>query len=205
MKLTLWRGSLEVRPDDFISWSVGARFYPLLYVLTRVTAARDLQNGLLLSHGMLGYQSRLHVHHIFPKKRLYDAGDTRPQVNALANFCLLTAESNWDIGAGHPAEYFAKAEARHPGVLRSQWIPDDPDLWSIDRYPSSWPSGAACWQQQRTNCSMPSTLAVKQLARRSPNQRLDPQPFGLRAPLRMTTRKTSATSWRCENWRAGSE
>ena len=134
-EMTQWRGSLEVRPDDFISWSIGARFYPLLYILTRVTSAKDLQNGLLLSHGMFGYQSRLHVHHIFPKKRLYDYGYSRSQVNALANFCLLTAESNWDIGAGRPADYFAEAEARNPGVLRSQWIPEDEDLWAIERYP----------------------------------------------------------------------
>lgn len=133
-EIAQWRGSLEVRPDDFSSWSIGARFYPLLYILTRVTEALDLQNGLRLSHGMFGYQSQLHVHHIFPKKRLYDYGYSRPQVNALANFCLLTAESNWNIGAGDPAEYFAAAEARNPGVLRSQWIPEDETLWSIGRY-----------------------------------------------------------------------
>lgn len=134
-EISQWRGSLEVRPDDFSSWSVGARFYPLLYILTRVTEALDLQNGLRLSHGMFGYQSKLHVHHIFPKKRLYDYGYRRPQVNALANFCLLTAESNWNIGAGDPAEYFAKAEDENPGVLRSQWIPENEALWSIGRYP----------------------------------------------------------------------
>lgn len=134
-EITQWRGSLEVQPDDFSSWSVGARFYPLLYILTRVTEALDLKNGLRLSHGMFGYQSKLHVHHIFPKKRLYDFGYTRPQVNALANFCLLTAESNWNIGAGDPAEYFAAVEESNPGVLRSQWIPEDETLWSIGRYP----------------------------------------------------------------------
>ena len=135
VELTQWRGSLEVRPDDFSSWSVGARFYPLLYILTRVTGARDLQNGLRLSHGMRGYLGKLHVHHIFPKKRLYDAEYTRSQVNALANFCLLTAGSNWNIGAADPAEYFVAAEKANPGVLKSQWIPQDEALWSMDRYP----------------------------------------------------------------------
>ena len=134
-EMAQWRGSLEVRPDDFASWSVGARFYPLMYILTRVNDARDLQNGLSLSHGMLGYHSKLHVHHIFPKKRLYDAGYSRSQVNALANFCFLTAESNWHIGAADPAAYLTEAEERNPGVLKSQWIPEDEGLWSIDRYP----------------------------------------------------------------------
>ena len=133
-ELAQWRGSLAVRPDDFVSSSIGARFYPLMYILTRVNDARDLQNGLSLSHGMLGLRSKLHVHHIFPKKRLYDAGYNRSQVNALANFCFLTAESNWHIGAADPAAYLAEAEERNPGVLRSQWIPEDEALWSIDRY-----------------------------------------------------------------------
>ena len=139
-ELTQWRGSLEVRPDDFTSSTVGARFYPLLYILTRVNAGRDLLSGIRLSHGMLGYQSKLNVHHIFPKKLLYDAGYDRyagydrSQVNALANFSFLTAKSNQTISATDPAVYLAEAEARNPGVLKSQWIPEDRALWSIDRY-----------------------------------------------------------------------
>ncbi len=133
-ELVKWRGSLEIRPNDFDGSTIGARFYPLLYILTRVFDARDLDNGLSLSHGMFGYKSQLHVHHIFPKRRLYDEGYSLGQVNALANFCLLTAESNWHIGAGDPAAYLDEAERKHPGVLASQWIPRDRELWSIDHY-----------------------------------------------------------------------
>ena len=134
-ELELWRGSLEVRPDDFASSSIGARFYPLLYILTRVNEARDLCYGFHLSHGMIGSHSKLHVHHVFPKKRLYNSGYYRSQVNSLANFCLLTAECNQALGARHPRDYFPAVEKENPGVLRSQWIPDDDALWSIDRYP----------------------------------------------------------------------
>lgn len=134
-EIAQWRGSLEVRPDDFVSSSVGARFYPLMYILTRVNDARDLQNGLSLSHRLLGLRSNLQVHHIFPKALLYRADYSRSQVNALANFCFLTAESNRQISAADPAVYLAEVEERNPGVLRSQWIPEDETLWSIDRYP----------------------------------------------------------------------
>lgn len=135
-ELTHWRfGSLEVRPDDFDSSTVGARFYPLLYILTRVNDARDLCSGLRLSHSMFGSYSNLHLHHIFPKKRLYDAKYTRGPVNAVANFCFLTAECNWKIKDQDPAVYLAEVEANNPGVLKSQWIPDDRALWSVDRYP----------------------------------------------------------------------
>ena len=134
-ELDRWRGTLAVRPDDFDSWSVGARFYPMLYVLSRVGGARDLGNGLQLSAGMLGAESRLHLHHIFPKARLYEVEYTMSQVNALGNFCFLTAHSNLVISASDPAVYLAEVEAAQPGVLASQWIPTDPDLWRIERYP----------------------------------------------------------------------
>ena len=134
-EITQWLGNVEVRPDYFASSTVGARFYPILYILTRVNAGRDLLSGIRLSHGMLGYQSKLHVHHIFPKKLLYKAGYDRSQVNALANFSFLTAESNQTISASDPAEYLPEVEAKNPGVLKSQWIPENPELWSIDNYP----------------------------------------------------------------------
>lgn len=134
-ELEQWRGSLTVQPDDFDSSSIGARFYPLLYILTRVNASRDLFTGIQLSHSLLGQHSKLQVHHIFPKKRLYDAGYSRSQVNALANFCFLTALGNQSISATDPARYLAAAEADNPGVLASQWIPQEEALWQIDRYP----------------------------------------------------------------------
>lgn len=42
------RGDLRIQADDFRTWSRGSRFYPLLYMLTRVHGARDLDSGLEL-------------------------------------------------------------------------------------------------------------------------------------------------------------
>ncbi len=101
-----------------------------------MNASRDLFSGIQLSYALLGQQSKLQVHHIFPKKRLYDSGYKRSQVNALANFCFLTALGNQSISAADPARYLAEAEAANPGVLASQWIPEDEALWQTDRYPN---------------------------------------------------------------------
>lgn len=128
------RGDLRVRPNDFVAWSRGARFYPLLYMLTRVYHARDWGNGLELSHQLLGYQSALELHHIFPKARLRDAGYGRPEVNSLANFAFLTMETNREVTNRFPEEYLPDYEAKHPGAIESHWIPNDPELWRIDRY-----------------------------------------------------------------------
>ncbi|NLI01422.1 MAG: DUF262 domain-containing protein [Chthonomonadales bacterium] len=129
-----WRGSLRVQPADFTGWSLGARFYPVLYALTRMGEARDWDSGLPLKANLLGKRSRLHVHHIFPKARLYARGYGKAEVNALANLCFLTQNANLTLGDELPETYFPKVEAAHPGALASQWIPDDPELWKIDRY-----------------------------------------------------------------------
>ncbi|NNU80404.1 DUF262 domain-containing protein [Halovulum dunhuangense] len=134
-RLRLWHGGLRIEPGHFASWSLGARFYPVLYMLTRMGEARDWGTGLPLKANLLGRMSRLEVHHIFPKARLYNAGRSRPEVNAIANFCFLTKDTNLSISARLPEEYFPEIEAQHPGALGSQWIPDDPRLWKIENYP----------------------------------------------------------------------
>ena len=131
-----WRGgNLIIDGQDFEGFGRGSRFYPLLYMLTRVHGARDFGSGLPLRSHLLGHLASLQVHHIFPKAVLYDAGYLRAQVNAVANFCFLTQDSNLAIGKRRPEDYFREVDAKHPGALSSQWIPDDPALWKIERYP----------------------------------------------------------------------
>lgn len=133
-KLRLWHGGLRVEPGHFTGWSLGARFYPILYMLTRMGEARDWGTGLPLKANMLGKMSRLEVHHIFPKARLYERDYKREEVNALANFCFLTKDTNLDISDRLPEAYFTEVEEKHPGALASQWIPMDSVLWNIERY-----------------------------------------------------------------------
>ena len=80
--------------------------------------------------------SRLEVHHIFPKAQLYKYRQRyrRAEVNALANFCFLTKDTNLVISDRFPEQYFPEVEANHPGALASQWIPNDPALWKIENF-----------------------------------------------------------------------
>lgn len=133
-QLGLWHGHLNIEPGHFGGSSTGARFYPLLYMLTRISEARDLGNGLPLKGQMLGKMSKLEVHHIFPKAVLYRHNFRRPHVNAVANFCFLTKDTNLRISDRPPEEYFPEIESRHPGALSSQWIPMDPELWKVSNY-----------------------------------------------------------------------
>ncbi len=133
-ELRLWHGGLRIEPGHFRGWSLGARFYPVLYMLTRMGEARDWGTGLPLKAGMLGKMSSLEVHHIFPKAQLYKRDHGRAAVNAIANFCLLTKDTNLSISDRLPEEYFPEIEERHPGALASQWIPMDAALWKIENY-----------------------------------------------------------------------
>ena len=133
-QLRLWHGGLRVEPGHFNGWSQGARFYPVLYLLTRMGEARDWGSGLTLKANLLGRMNSLEVHHIFPKAQLYKRNFSKSEVNALANFCFLTKDTNLDISDTLPEEYFPQVERAHPGALRSQWIPMDERLWKVENY-----------------------------------------------------------------------
>lgn len=133
-QLRLWHGGLRAEPGHFTGWSLGARFYPVLYMMTRMGEARDWGQGIPLKANLLGKMNRLEVHHIYPKAQLYKMNYKRPEVNALANFCFQTKETNLEISDRLPEEYFPEFERRHPGGLASQWIPDDPSLWKIGNF-----------------------------------------------------------------------
>ena len=150
-------GRSQILASDFDSWSIGARTYPVLYWLTRMRGARDFCYDIELKASMMGKGSKLQVHHIFPKAKLYHAEPkkyTRPQVNALGNFCFLTAKCNLLIGDAFPGQpskgavisndsdldlirskgYFYWVKEKNPGALESQWIPMDEELWKIENY-----------------------------------------------------------------------
>ncbi len=128
------RGDLTIRPEDFWGWSTGARFYPLLYMLTRTSHARDWGTNLELSNNLLGKNSSLDVHHIFPKAVLYKAGRNKAIVNALANYAFLTKDTNLAISDQTPEEYFPVYMAKCPGAMNTHWIPSDPELWKVENY-----------------------------------------------------------------------
>ncbi len=132
--LTQNRGDLRLRESDFLGWNKGARFYPLLYMLTRTGHAKDWNTGIELSNNLLGKLNRLEIHHIFPKALLYKHDYPRQDVNALANFTFLTQETNLYVTDRDPAEYLEEFAAKNPGVIESHWIPMDRNLWKVENY-----------------------------------------------------------------------
>ncbi|MBQ9313688.1 MAG: DUF262 domain-containing protein [Clostridia bacterium] len=134
-QLRLNRGDLTIKPEDFWGWGSGARFYPLLYLLTRMNKARDFSSGIELRDNLLGRNSTLEVHHIFPRAVLYKAGKAKAIVNSLANYTFLTKDTNLEISDDEPAIYIPKYMSKQPGAIESHWIPtNDIELFKIDNY-----------------------------------------------------------------------
>ena len=128
------RGDLRVQANDFMGWSRGARFYPLLYLMTRMCRARDWDTGVDLTGYLLGKHAALQVHHVFPKALLYKHGYPRSEVNAIANFTFLTQETNLLVSDRDPAEYLAEFAAKDSDAVASHWIPMGPELWKVENY-----------------------------------------------------------------------
>lgn len=128
------RANLKLTEADFRGSTKGARFYPLLYMMTRVCHARDWDTGDELTNHLLGHLSRLQVHHIFPKALLYENGVNKRDVNAIANFTFLTQETNLLVLDRDPAVYIPEFEKKHPGIIATHWISTDPELWKVKNY-----------------------------------------------------------------------
>jgi hypothetical protein len=96
-------------------------------MLARVTGSYDIVTRRPLGQDA----SAVQVHEIFPKQTLSKAGYSRAEVNAIANFALLTPSSAMGLAGLDPAAYLGSLD---PEALRSQWIPDDPQLWRIENY-----------------------------------------------------------------------
>lgn len=125
---------LAVGPQGFTRNRSSKSMYRLLQSLTRRRSARDLSSGVNLSFDHFGANAQLEAHHIFPRSYLNKANLPRDQIDQLANLALITKGSNLRIGNKSPAEYLPDLEQANPGILASQWIPQDPNLWTLSKY-----------------------------------------------------------------------
>ena len=132
--LRVSQGERSVSHDNFDLPYTTARFYPLLYVLSRIQDARDWGTGNRLRHHSLGDNTNLELHHIFPKAYLRREGVSAKDANNMGNIAFQTRETNRRIGSNPPHEYMPSIAGDWPGALESQWVPTDPELWRVENY-----------------------------------------------------------------------
>lgn len=128
------QGERNVTHENFDLNYTRARFYPLLYIMSRIRDARDWGTGNRLRHHSLGDRTNLELHHIFPRAYLRRHGISASYTNNLGNIAFQTRETNRVLGDRAPADYMPEVAANWPGALESQWIPTDPELWELENY-----------------------------------------------------------------------
>ncbi len=134
------RGRVELKPNDLEGRTAAHPLYLISYMLAKSQGAIDWFNGIPLTAKKTGMYY-VHSHHIFPTSRLYENGYDqdnhlhRKIVNEIANRAFLTADTNLAISNKLPEEYLPQIEEEYPGALNKQFIPMQPELWKIHRYP----------------------------------------------------------------------
>ena len=53
----------------------------------------------------------------------------------MANYTFLTKATNSEISAQEPKDYFPTYISKTPGAMETHWIPMDPELRAVDKYP----------------------------------------------------------------------
>ncbi|MCY4175038.1 MAG: DUF262 domain-containing protein [Acidimicrobiaceae bacterium] len=106
----------------------------LMRIMTRRCGARSLCSGLGLSFEHVGDLAGLQMHHIFPRALLGKLEVPKKQIDQVANLAFIRQGENLKLGAKAPVDYLPEYEDKNPGVLASQWIPQERSLWRPNRY-----------------------------------------------------------------------
>jgi hypothetical protein len=105
-----------------------AVLFALLAYFLRIDA-HSFPSGKLLS----GAQEPLEVHHLFPRASLdrHPDRDNEYVPDRLGNLTVLARSDKEQIGETAPGVYLGLIE---PADRSAHLVPDDTDLWSVDRY-----------------------------------------------------------------------
>ncbi|MEU0545072.1 DUF262 domain-containing protein [Nocardia sp. NPDC005978] len=111
---------LKLTPDDFDESNMNARTLPLLYVLAK-------------NSGEQAEGKPLAIRSLFPRADLNRLGFPSRYVNAVANY--ICGDPEIFRGPDGVDELLSRLEESSRGAIARQCIPQDPALWTIERYP----------------------------------------------------------------------
>ena len=100
----------------------------------------DPREGFMRLRDIDPKERRLHIHHIFPRdvlvkvygrKGLIGNMDIETAYDHVAKITIISEDANRKIGSKRPDEYLGDLGRE---VLRSHYIPDNPELWKPENY-----------------------------------------------------------------------
>jgi hypothetical protein len=119
----------KLKLSEIITASRSGPVMAVYYSMLKHSGAKDWVNGVKIDGTILGHNSSLEVHHIFPKSILYEDKWSADQINIFGNYALLQKGSNIEIANKLPNEYL-----RTGNKYKIQCIPFDRKLWHIKHY-----------------------------------------------------------------------
>jgi len=133
-------GDPHVTPEKLDMRGIRHPLYNMTNIVIRANGGVDWRNGIDLSEP-IGKDYEIESHHIFPRAQLRRAGyDTnrnhydKKRVNEIANRVPLTRRGNRGIFDSKPSDYLRRVDKKYPDALETSLIPDDPDLWKMEKY-----------------------------------------------------------------------
>ncbi len=132
-------GRLEVMPYEFEGRAIQHPLFGMVRWYLKSRGAVCFSTGVALRQNM-GKKYQLELDHIFPYSRLKMAGYGHGNhvkyalAQEFTNRAILTQVANRTKATMEAADYLADVVTRFPKALELQCVPEDPDLWAIDRY-----------------------------------------------------------------------
>jgi hypothetical protein len=120
--------ALVAQPEDFSGALADKSGLLALYIACMHRGVLDFFTGAKVL-----LQNHVDRHHILPRGQF--SADSRASADNIANIAFIVGDVNKSIGQSGPEVYLKRIE---PRVLKSQCIPADASLWSIERADDFW-------------------------------------------------------------------
>jgi hypothetical protein len=134
----LWKATSKylrrLRAGDFEVSRISGPVTSLYLSMLADGDARDWKDPTFRLDGQVhGHNAKLQVHHFFPRALLRKHGVGQDRINTFANYTVLSAGTNLEVGAEEPGTYMKRHQVPEK-QLDAQCIPRDEGLWRVGRY-----------------------------------------------------------------------
>lgn len=129
------RASLKaLRATNFDTSRISGPEMALFAAMLSSSDARDWQQiESRLDGSVIGKSANLQVHHFFPRALLKKHGHEDWRINRMANYTVLRADTNLNVGTEEPATYINRLQIPEEQLI-AQCIPSDRSLWRVLNY-----------------------------------------------------------------------
>ncbi|MGW6289469.1 GmrSD restriction endonuclease domain-containing protein [Streptomyces sp. NPDC055107] len=167
-------------------------FFRMLYIAALRDGARDWATNIKINDQPMNTGAKIEFHHVFPRARVQPFY-AKEEWNSLANLAFVTGQTNKMISSRLPDEYMRGIAGER---LAEQWIPSDPDMRSLDRFPDFLAARRPCLPTFSTECWGYPRMRGKQLT---------PTPTNCRTMRRLSRRAEPHPRWQERTFRSSEQ